>query len=88
MAQLFGTDGVRGKAGEFPLDVTTIRRLGAALVRALRSLNSDVKIICVSGLASEHKLAEIDKSQVQSFVTKPYTSATLLTTVRQVITSD
>jgi phosphoglucosamine mutase len=36
MAQLFGTDGVRGKAGEFPLDVTTIRRLGAALVRALR----------------------------------------------------
>jgi phosphoglucosamine mutase len=36
MAQLFGTDGVRGKAGEFPLDVATIRRLGAALVRALR----------------------------------------------------
>jgi len=36
MTKLFGTDGVRGKAGEFPLDVTTIRRLGAALVRALR----------------------------------------------------
>jgi len=36
MAHLFGTDGVRGKAGEFPLDVATIRRLGAALVRALR----------------------------------------------------
>src|SRR5215510_11622571 len=36
MAQLFGTDGVRGKAGEFPLDVATIRRLGGALVRALR----------------------------------------------------
>jgi len=36
MAQLFGTDGVRGKAGEFPLDVKTSRRLGAALVRALR----------------------------------------------------
>jgi phosphoglucosamine mutase len=33
---LFGTDGVRGRAGEPPLDVTTIRRLGAALVRALR----------------------------------------------------
>jgi phosphoglucosamine mutase len=33
---LFGTDGVRGKAGEPPLDVTTVRRLGAALVRALR----------------------------------------------------
>ena len=36
MARLFGTDGVRGKAGKPPLDVTTIRRLGAALVRALR----------------------------------------------------
>jgi phosphoglucosamine mutase len=31
----FGTDGVRGKAGQFPLDVSTVRRLGAALVRAL-----------------------------------------------------
>jgi len=40
MAQLFGTDGVRGKAGEFPLDVATIRRLGAALVRALRHENA------------------------------------------------
>ena len=36
MSRLFGTDGVRGKAGEHPLDVATIRRLGAALVRALR----------------------------------------------------
>ena len=36
MARLFGTDGVRGKAGEFPLDVPTVRRLGGALVRALR----------------------------------------------------
>ena len=33
--RLFGTDGVRGRAGEPPLDPRTIRRLGAALVRAL-----------------------------------------------------
>ena len=33
--RLFGTDGVRGKAGAFPLDPVTVRRLGAALVRAL-----------------------------------------------------
>jgi phosphoglucosamine mutase len=32
---LFGTDGVRGKAGTAPLDPPTVRRLGAALVRAL-----------------------------------------------------
>jgi phosphoglucosamine mutase len=36
MKQLFGTDGVRGKAGDPPLDVPTVRRLGAALVRVLR----------------------------------------------------
>ncbi len=33
--RLFGTDGVRGRAGEAPLDAATIRRLGGALVRAL-----------------------------------------------------
>ncbi len=33
--KLFGTDGVRGRAGVFPLDRRTIRRLGAALVKAL-----------------------------------------------------
>ena len=34
-ARLFGTDGVRGTAGAYPLDPPTVRRLGAALVRAL-----------------------------------------------------
>jgi phosphoglucosamine mutase len=33
--RLFGTDGVRSTAGEYPLDHATVRRLGAALVRAL-----------------------------------------------------
>ena len=33
---LFGTDGVRGTAGHYPLDPPTVRRLGAALVRALK----------------------------------------------------
>ncbi len=33
--RLFGTDGVRGRAGEYPLDHETVARLGAALVRSL-----------------------------------------------------
>ena len=37
--RLFGTDGVRGVAGEYPLDHATVRRLGAALVRAWRTEN-------------------------------------------------
>jgi phosphoglucosamine mutase len=35
MPQLFGTDGIRGTAGKYPLDVETVRRIGAALVKAL-----------------------------------------------------
>jgi phosphoglucosamine mutase len=33
--KLFGTDGVRGTAGRYPLDPPTVRRLGSAIVRAL-----------------------------------------------------
>lgn len=35
MKRLFGTDGVRGVAGEFPLDDATVERLGAALAAVL-----------------------------------------------------
>ena len=35
--RLFGTDGVRGRAGDYPLDHETVARLGGALVRAMRS---------------------------------------------------
>jgi phosphomannomutase len=31
MRKLFGTDGIRGVAGEFPLDDTTVRTIGRAL---------------------------------------------------------
>jgi phosphoglucosamine mutase len=45
MGRLFGTDGVRGKAGEPPLDPSTVRRLGAALVRALRKGDEPVRFL-------------------------------------------
>ena len=45
MAQrLFGTDGVRGVAGVWPLDPPTISRLGAAVVR-VRSTGAPLRII-------------------------------------------
>ena len=46
MARLFGTDGVRGKAGEYPLDVPTVRRIGGALARALRHDDAPVRFLC------------------------------------------
>jgi phosphoglucosamine mutase len=43
--RLFGTDGVRGKAGEHPLDHDTVARLGAALVRAMRTDGKPLRFI-------------------------------------------
>ena len=36
MKKLFGTDGIRGLAGEFPLDEKTVRIIGASLARHFR----------------------------------------------------
>lgn len=50
MRQLFGTDGIRGVAGEFPLDDTTLYRLGHALAARLRADSggaSDDTLICL-----------------------------------------
>jgi PAS domain S-box-containing protein len=58
---------------------------GAALVRSLRSTSPQVKIICVSGLASESKLTEVDKSTISAFLHKPYTTKQLLTALKEVL---
>jgi phosphoglucosamine mutase len=43
--RLFGTDGVRGKAGEYPLDHDTVARLGAGLVRAMGGDGRTLKFV-------------------------------------------
>ncbi len=68
MVRLFGTDGVRGKAGEPPLDAPTIRRLGGALVRALRRGDAAVRFLAgrdtrESGSWIERELAHGMRSQ-------------------------
>lgn len=46
MKQLFGTDGIRGLAGEFPLDEKTVRIVGASLARQFREkLGRDPRFI-------------------------------------------
>jgi phosphoglucosamine mutase len=45
MGRLFGTDGVRAKAGEYPLDAATVRRLGGALVRTMRKGSEAVRFL-------------------------------------------
>jgi phosphoglucosamine mutase len=36
MQKLFGTDGIRGVAGEFPLDESTVQIIGASLARRFK----------------------------------------------------
>ena len=40
--QLFGTDGIRGIPGEYPLDDATLERVGSALGQYLRALSPSV----------------------------------------------
>ncbi len=68
MGRLFGTDGVRGKAGRAPLDSATVRRLGAALVRALPGRPAGHRLLVgrdtrESGEGIERDLADGIRSQ-------------------------
>lgn len=58
---------------------------GPALIRWLHQQDPSVRIICTSGLASERKLAEFDRSQARALLPKPYTTAQLLTTLHRVL---
>jgi phosphoglucosamine mutase len=63
LKRLFGTDGIRGVAGEFPLDVATVARLGRALAASLPTASGGPPRIVIgrdtreSGPAIEEALA-------------------------------
>ena len=57
---------------------------GESLIRQLRVLAPGVRVICVSGLALEANLKEVAGLHPQAFLTKPYTSEKLLTTLKSV----
>jgi len=58
---------------------------GHASIRAIRKINSEVKIIAVSGLAEKDKLAKIADTRVYAFLPKPYTAEKLLKTIHEVL---
>src|SRR6188474_2086050 len=45
--RLFGTDGVRGAAGQFPLDVATVKIIGASLAAHLQERTGQAPLIIV-----------------------------------------
>ena len=51
---------------------------GAATIRALRKLDTDVKVIASSGLAANDKLFEDANEGERTFLAKPYTAEKLL----------
>jgi phosphoglucosamine mutase len=45
MEKLFGTDGIRAIAGEFPLDYPTVYHLGKSLISLLQELGLEPRAI-------------------------------------------
>jgi len=58
---------------------------GTALIRALRKLDPQIKIIAMSGLTSEGTTAELTDLKVDSFLSKPFTAEMLLNTIHTVL---
>jgi two-component system cell cycle sensor histidine kinase/response regulator CckA len=58
---------------------------GLATIHALRRLNPSVKIIAASGLNANGEAGGLTESGVRHFLTKPYTSGTLLRTLRDAL---
>jgi PAS domain S-box-containing protein len=58
---------------------------GPATIRALRRLDSKVKIIATSGLKAEDKISDAAQFGVKTFLPKPYTAEKLLKTVAAVL---
>lgn len=58
---------------------------GPATIRAIRSIDPDIKIVATSGLMERDKLAELAGSEVQAFLSKPYTAEVLLKSLQKVL---
>ena len=54
---------------------------GATTIRTLQDINPRVKIVAVSGLSANQKLAQAAGESVKVFITKPYTVMDLLNTI-------
>ncbi len=67
------------------LDMIMPEMDGLTTIRTLQKINSHVKIIAVSGLASSEKVAAAMGIGVKTFLPKPYTTQELLKTINGVL---
>jgi CheY-like chemotaxis protein len=61
---------------------------GAATIRTIRRLDRNVRIIATSGLPANGYVADAKNLGVHAFVTKPYTTESLLQTLTDVLRSE
>lgn len=54
---------------------------GPSLIRAVKSFDSEVKVIAMSGLMNSDQTEELEELRVKDFLTKPFTAEQLLTTL-------
>jgi two-component system, cell cycle sensor histidine kinase and response regulator CckA len=58
---------------------------GKTAISILKTINSQAKIIAVSGLVSDREIIAELKSSIEAFVAKPYTNNDLLRAIDEVI---
>jgi CheY-like chemotaxis protein len=58
---------------------------GPATIVALKAINSEVRIVSSTGLASDGGLAMAKNAGIQHFIPKPYTAETMLNTLHEVL---
>jgi len=65
MTRLFGTDGIRGEAGHFPLDRATLRTLGASLTAHLQENLVDRAPLIVTGRDTRESGEWVERALVE-----------------------
>jgi PAS domain S-box-containing protein len=58
---------------------------GPATIVALKAINSEVRIVSSTGLASDGGMAMAKNAGIQHFIPKPYTAETMLNTLHEVL---
>lgn len=58
---------------------------GPAMIRALKRMTPDARIIAMSGLLNPEQTAELDAMNVDAYLSKPFTADKLLNTISEVL---
>lgn len=67
------------------IDVMMPTMDGLTAVQVLQKLNPEVKIIVMSGLATESKVGQMTDHHICAFLSKPFTTQTLIETLQRVL---